>query len=97
MPAEVIVTWDGEETTLSWPANKRLLDAMLDAGVDAPYGCTMGQCGACQCVVEGQDTNTTSHMVENNVLDDYDIRDGIRLACQTLPDSEGIYHVSYQF
>ena len=97
MTATVIVTLDGEETTLEWPADKRLLDAMLDAGIDPPYGCTMGQCGACQCVVEGGDADTTSHMVDNNVLDDYDIRDDIRLACQTLPDSDGTYHVSYQF
>ena len=34
---------------------KTILDVLLDAGVDVPYSCTEGVCGACEtAVIEGQ-------------------------------------------
>lgn len=89
------VDLDGEITTIAWPAHTRLLDAMLDAGLDAPHSCTQGQCGACQCHIETDDGAT--HMVENYVLDDYDIKDGYRLACQTEWTTPGNFEVTYPF
>ena len=68
-PSTAHVFMEGTEEDIVWPAGKRLLYAMLDAGLDAPYGCTEGECGACQCVVEPHG-NATTHMVHNNVLDD---------------------------
>lgn len=76
-----------------WPKEKTLLNSMLDAGVPAPHSCTQGQCGACQCTVEGG----ASHMENNAVLDDGDIADDQRLACQTKRDEEGPYEISYLF
>ena len=36
------------------PAGKSILDTLLDAGVDAPFSCTQGVCGACEVkVLEG--------------------------------------------
>ena len=52
------VFMEDTEEDIEWPAGKRLLYAMLDAGLDAPYGCTEGECGACQCVVEPHDNAT---------------------------------------
>ena len=92
-PAHHTVDIEDETHYFAWPKDKVLLDALLDAGVDAPYSCHMGECGACQCTVEGGET----HMLANQVLSTYDIEDDQRLACQTIRDEEGPYEISYWF
>ena len=92
-PAHHTVDIEDETHYFAWPKDKVLLDALLDAGVDAPYSCHMGECGACQCTVEGGET----HMLANQVLSTYDIEDDQRLACQTIRDEEGPYKISYWF
>ncbi|MFD4370306.1 2Fe-2S iron-sulfur cluster-binding protein [Streptomyces sp. NPDC058486] len=77
----VTVELDGETRTVAWPPSSPLLDALLAAGVDAPYSCREGACSACTCrVVSGR-----VEMVRNEVLDDRDLADGYVLACQALP------------
>src|SRR5262245_56282960 len=40
---------------LAVPAHQTLLDAMLEVGIDAPFGCLAGQCGTCAVrVLEGE-------------------------------------------
>lgn len=75
------VELDGAVHTVRWPAGTPLLDALLAAGVPAPYSCREGACSACCCrVVEGE-----TKMVRNEVLDREDLADGYVLACQALP------------
>ncbi|WP_405494055.1 2Fe-2S iron-sulfur cluster-binding protein [Streptomyces sp. NBC_00096] len=75
------VEFDGAVHTVDWPAGTPLLDALLAAGVPAPYSCREGACSACCCrVLEGEVT-----MVRNEVLDREDLADGYVLACQALP------------
>ncbi|MGW2344758.1 2Fe-2S iron-sulfur cluster-binding protein [Streptomyces sp. NPDC001661] len=63
-----------------------LLDALLAAGVPAPYSCREGACAACTCrVVEG--TVTLRH---NEVLDAEDLAEGYTLACQALPTTDHV-------
>ncbi|MEU3609625.1 ferredoxin--NADP reductase [Streptomyces sp. NPDC035033] len=82
----VVVELDGETRTVGWPTAAPLLDALLAAGVDAPYSCREGACSACTCrITEGEVT-----MVRNEVLDDRDVRDGYVLACQALPLTERV-------
>ncbi|MEJ4113439.1 2Fe-2S iron-sulfur cluster-binding protein [Corynebacterium kroppenstedtii] len=89
------VVLDDTNRDIAWPEGTTLLDAMLDAGLDAPYGCTEGECGACQCIITPHD-DATSTMVHNNVLDDYDIEDNMTLACQTISTTPGgTFDVSY--
>ncbi|GGK84451.1 3-ketosteroid-9-alpha-hydroxylase reductase subunit [Planomonospora parontospora subsp. parontospora] len=81
---EVEVELDGRTRTVAWPRGARLLDVLLDAGLDAPYSCREGSCSACACVlVEGE-----VEMERNQVLDDRDLADGLILACQAVPVSE---------
>lgn len=82
---------DGQEHAFAWPREEVLLDAMLNAGIDARYSCHMGECGACMCYLEGG----RSHMLKNQVLSDYEVADGLTLACQTVRDEEGPYQASY--
>ncbi|HLN75818.1 MAG TPA: ferredoxin--NADP reductase [Nocardioidaceae bacterium] len=74
-----------------WPADKPILDHLLDKGFQAPFSCREGQCSACACrILEGEVT-----MMHNEVLDDEDLADGIRLACQSLPVSDSVT-ISYE-
>jgi 3-ketosteroid 9alpha-monooxygenase subunit B len=86
-PAGTIeIRLDGETAVLAWPANNKMLDVLLGAGLDAPFSCREGRCSACACVViEGE-----VEMEHNEVLEKEDIADGIVLACQALPRSERV-------
>ncbi len=90
-PVALTVTLDGTEHTSGWPRDRRLLDHLLDSGLDAPYSCREGRCSACACrVVSGEVT-----MPVNEVLDAEDLADGIVLACQALPVTDEV-SVSYE-
>ncbi len=78
--ASLSVTLDGETTTLPWPAGTRMLDVLIDAGLDAPYSCRQGICGACACQLTGGKVD----MAHNEVLEAADIAGGYILACQSL-------------
>ena len=69
-----------------WPSDVPLLQYLLSKGVDAPFSCRSGECGAC-CfqLIEG-----AVEMDENDVLDDDELADGYRLACQAKPSSASI-------
>ncbi|MFG2499505.1 2Fe-2S iron-sulfur cluster-binding protein [Streptomyces sp. NPDC048441] len=80
------ISLDGASHEVSWGPDTPLLDAMLAAGLDAPYSCREGACSACCCrVVSGE-----VKMVRNEVLDEEDLAEGYVLACQTLPLSERV-------
>ena len=53
LTATLSVTLDGATTPLPWPAGARMLDVLIDAGLDAPYSCRQGICGACACQLTG--------------------------------------------
>jgi 3-ketosteroid 9alpha-monooxygenase subunit B len=89
--AQVEVELDGETSTVAWPRRTKLLDALRNAGLDAPFSCREGNCSACACVLlEGEVT-----MERNEVLDAQDLADGLVLACQALPVSER-FKVAYE-
>jgi len=78
--ATLTVSLDGGTRVLPWPAGTRMLDVLTGAGLDAPFSCRQGVCGACAC----QLTSGEVDMVQNEVLDDTDLADGYVLACQSL-------------
>jgi 3-ketosteroid 9alpha-monooxygenase subunit B len=78
--ATLEVTLDGQVRQLPWPAGTRMLDVLIDAGLDAPYSCREGICGACACQLTGGEVT----MMHNEVLDEADIADGYVLACQAV-------------
>jgi 3-ketosteroid 9alpha-monooxygenase subunit B len=78
--ATLSVSLDGETTLLPWPAGTRMLDVLIDAGLDAPYSCRQGICGACACQLTGGEVE----MAHNEVLEAADIADGYILACQAV-------------
>ncbi|MEH6793291.1 MAG: ferredoxin--NADP reductase [Rhodococcus sp. (in: high G+C Gram-positive bacteria)] len=77
---------DGMETEFAWNADTKLLDRLLELGLDAPYVCREGTCGGCAyTLTEGAVT-----MLANETLDEHELKHGVRLACQSVPDSTAI-------
>ncbi|MEV6345367.1 ferredoxin--NADP reductase [Actinoplanes sp. NPDC051851] len=71
---------DGRTHTLPWASGRRLLDVIVDAGLNPPYSCRQGQCGACACrLISGE-----VDLVNNEVLEDEDFAEGYILACQAV-------------
>jgi 3-ketosteroid 9alpha-monooxygenase subunit B len=85
-PATAIVELDGETHTVSWPRNAKLLDVLLAKGLDAPFSCREGHCGACACTLRSGKVT----MEVNDVLEQDDLDDGLILACQCHPESDSV-------
>jgi 3-ketosteroid 9alpha-monooxygenase subunit B len=91
-PATVTGELDGRAFEFDdWPADRPLLDHLLRKGLSAPFSCREGNCSACACrILEGEVA-----MQRNEVLDEDDLAEGIRLACQSLPVSDKV-RISYE-
>ncbi len=88
--ATLEVDLDDTKHKLDWPTGQRMLDVMIDAGLDAPYSCREGVCGACACRL----INGEVEMAHNEVLEDADLADGYVLACQSIARTD---HVSIDY
>ncbi len=88
---EATVTLDGATRSFRMPkAGTSLLDAALEANIDAPYACKAGVCSTCRAkVLEGE-----TEMAVNHALEDYEVRQGYVLTCQCFPLSDKVV-VSY--
>ncbi|MFB8007920.1 2Fe-2S iron-sulfur cluster-binding protein [Nocardia sp. NPDC056000] len=88
--AVVRVDIDGQTHQLAWPRGRKLLDVLLEHGIDAPYVCRESACGTCVCRVERGRTR----MLMNEALIDEELAMGLTLACQTLPESDDL-HITF--
>ncbi|WP_405683959.1 ferredoxin--NADP reductase [Streptomyces sp. NBC_01387] len=84
------VRLDGETRTVPLPPGTRLLDALLAAGLDAPFSCREGSCSACACRLLAGEVA----MERNEVLEQADLDEGYILACQSTALTERL-SVSY--
>jgi len=85
------ITLDGTTREIEMPREgQSVLDAALAAAIDAPYACKAGVCSTCRAMVlEGE-----VEMRANHALEDYEVRRGYVLTCQSYPLSERLV-VSY--
>jgi 3-ketosteroid 9alpha-monooxygenase subunit B len=81
------VDLDGERYEYDdWAPGTKLLDHLEAKGVKAPFSCRDGECSACAVrLLEGEVT-----LLHNDVLDEEDLAEGIRLACQAVPASDTV-------
>lgn len=86
-PVTLEVELDGRTHAFSdWAPGTTMLDHLEANGVKAPYSCREGECSACAVrLLSGE-----VRMLHNDVLDDDDLADGIRLACQSVPVGEDV-------
>ncbi|WP_394836314.1 phenylacetate-CoA oxygenase/reductase subunit PaaK [Pendulispora rubella] len=79
---EVTIVLDGRTHKLTIPKNENtVLEAALREGVELPYSCKGGICATCRCKL----TTGEVDMDANFALEDYEIRRGFILACQSYP------------
>ncbi len=83
--SKVTVIMDDEEFEFDLSSKgDSILDASVDAGIDAPYSCKGAVCCTCKAkIVEG-----SARMEMNYALDDKEVADGYVLTCQAHPTSE---------
>lgn len=83
--SEITVIQYGIETTMKLnTAGLTILDAAIDAGVDAPFSCKGAVCCTCRAkVIEGK-----AKMDNNFALTDAEVEEGFILTCQAHPLTE---------
>ncbi|TIC87833.1 ferredoxin--NADP reductase [Nocardioides sp. GY 10113] len=86
-PVKLEVELDGETHTFDdWDPKETMLDFLEGKGIKAPFSCREGECSACAIrLIEGE-----VRMAHNDVLDDDDLADGIRLGCQAHPTTDTV-------
>lgn len=86
-PVRLEVELDGQQHAFDdWAPGTKLLDHLESKGVKAPYSCREGECSACAIrLLEGE-----VKMLHNDVLDEDDLADGIRLGCQAVPVTDTV-------
>lgn len=67
-------------------AGQTILEAARSAGLNPPFSCQSGVCGACMARL----TDGTVHMRNHMALDDCDIAKGLILACQSVATKKNI-------
>ena len=84
--AALEVELDGVTHQFDWPIQTKLLDFLLEKGLDAPFSCKQGACSACACILDSGELK----MLKNEILDQADLDEGYVLACQSLPISDTV-------
>jgi len=74
---------DDESFELEMPQKQTILEAALKADIDAPYSCQGGICSSCIARL----TEGSAEMVQNNILTDNEVAEGLILTCQAHPTS----------
>ena len=83
---DVFVVLDGVTTKVKVNKNgKSILDAALDAGLDAPFSCQGGVCCTCRCKMD----QGTAPMDINYALEEDEVESGFILSCQAHPTGNG--------
>jgi ring-1,2-phenylacetyl-CoA epoxidase subunit PaaE len=88
---QVAIVLDGITTTVELEGNKSILDAALDAGLDAPYSCLGGVCCTCRAKM----TSGKADMDINYALEPKEVEQGFILTCQSHPKGPGPYVVDF--
>ena len=77
---------NGTSHTLAVSADTSLLEAAIEADLDAPFACKAGVCSTCKCkILKGE-----VEMIANHALEDYEVEAGYVLSCQSYPVTDTV-------
>jgi 3-ketosteroid 9alpha-monooxygenase subunit B len=79
----LLVELDGVAHEVPCQPGATLLQSCRAAGLDVPFSCEEGFCGACMCKV----TEGAARLTRNDVLSAQELAEGWTLACQGRPDA----------
>ncbi len=82
--ATVRVTLDGIAREIGMAEGETVLEAVLRAGIDAPWSCRAGMCCTCRAKLTAGEVT----MDQNYSLRDWELEAGYVLTCQSRPKSE---------
>jgi ring-1,2-phenylacetyl-CoA epoxidase subunit PaaE len=88
---ELSIVLDGLTTVVRVPEGKSIIDAALDAGLDAPYSCLGGVCCTCRAKM----TKGEIEMDVNYALEASETEAGFALTCQSKLVGEGPFEVDF--
>ena len=80
------IIYDEEILELVVPKKMTILDAALQKNIDVPYSCQGGVCSSCIAKI----TTGSATMIQNNILTDSEIDEGLVLTCQAVPQTNEI-------
>ncbi len=84
--AQATVVLLGQTHSVAVSPNQTLLDGVCKVGLNPPYSCQAGICGACKAqLIEG-----SVHMHSRSALDDDEVERGAVLTCQAVATSESL-------
>ena len=84
--SKATIIYDDETLSLEVPENMTILDAALQKNIDVPYSCQGGVCSSCIAKV----SSGSATMLQNNILTDSEIKEGLVLTCQAVPKTQEI-------
>lgn len=84
MNFKVTIQTDKGEKTIECPADKTILDAADEAGMDLPFSCRSGTCSSCA----GKVLKGTVSQDDQQMLDEAQIKKGFALLCVSYPTSD---------
>lgn len=82
----VTVTYQNTTQDIQWNKQIPLLDALLAAGIEAPYSCCRGNCGTCVVKLLAGEVR----LRRNFILSETHLQQGYILACVAAPVSNSI-------
>ena len=86
MSKKITIICDDIEHNLVMVEDKTILELALENDIDAPYSCQGGVCSSCIAKI----TSGSATMIQNNILTDSEIEEGLVLTCQAVPETKEI-------